>query len=82
MEDTMSDTTPDHDLLIELRTEMRAIKSAVKDIKDGVWMKINNLEDRTKNLEVKTSNYFIAMSLYAVALGFAISLLIYHLFQK
>lgn len=34
----------DHDLLIELRTEMRGVRGDVKDIKDGLGPKVEMLE--------------------------------------
>lgn len=36
---------PDHDLLIELRTEMRGIRGDIKEIKDNSAERLNRLED-------------------------------------
>jgi hypothetical protein len=36
--------TTDHDLLIELRTEMRAARTDIKDLKDNTTNRIDSLE--------------------------------------
>lgn len=41
----------DHDVLIELRTEMRAIRADIKELKDGTSGKITDHENRIRLLE-------------------------------
>lgn len=36
--------TTDHDLLIELRTEMQNVRNDIKELKDGTAMRIQTLE--------------------------------------
>jgi hypothetical protein len=38
-------TQTDHDLLIELRTEMQNIRNDIKELKDGTTSRIKNVED-------------------------------------
>jgi hypothetical protein len=38
-------TQSDHDLLIELRTEVQNIRNDIKDLKDGTTMRIKYLEE-------------------------------------
>lgn len=35
----------DHDLLIELRTEMRSMRDEIKELKNGVVKRVENLEN-------------------------------------
>ena len=39
----------DHDLLIELRTEMQGIRKDIKDLKDGTTERISKLENDKAN---------------------------------
>lgn len=79
----------DHDLLIELRTQMKGIRDDLKDYKDikadqhdvedlktFVYTK---LEPRVRTVETKTSNYTITMVLYSIAVAGMIGLTIYHI---
>lgn len=46
--------TTDHDLLIELRTEMRNIRSDIKELKEGTTQRIQILErDKADRQEVE-----------------------------
>ena len=45
----------DHDLLIELRTEMRAARCDIKELKDGISVTINDHESRIRTLEAATN---------------------------
>lgn len=39
----------DHDLLIEMRTEMRNVRSDIKELKDGTTQRIQSLENDKAN---------------------------------
>jgi hypothetical protein len=41
---SMPDTLNDHDLLIELRTEMRGVRSDIQDMRTGLNARVLNLE--------------------------------------
>ena len=41
----------DHDLLIEMRTEMKAVREDIKDIKDNTTARVTALEKRVSGLE-------------------------------
>lgn len=49
----MAEFTPnglsDHDLLIELRTEMRGVRSDVKDLRDNTTKRVDDLENDKAN---------------------------------
>lgn len=49
----MAEFTPnglsDHDLLIELRTEMRGVRQDVKDLRDGTSKRVDDLENQKMN---------------------------------
>ena len=51
----MAERTPgqneDHDLLIELRAEMRAVRADIKELKDGMALTIKDHETRIRYLE-------------------------------
>jgi len=51
----MADFTPnglsDHDLLIELRTEMRGVRQDVKDLRDNTAKRVDDLENQKMNRE-------------------------------
>lgn len=85
----------DHDLLIELRTNMQELRTDVKNLKNGnVPMKDfeelklkfdikNDKQDaKIEALETKTANYTITMVLYSIAVAFMIGLTIYHIISK
>jgi len=40
----MITSNEDHDLLIELRTEMKNVRNDIKDLKDGITERISNVE--------------------------------------
>lgn len=41
----------DHDLLIELRTEMRAMRGELKDMRDNIGRRVEDLEDNKVSVE-------------------------------
>lgn len=41
----------DHDLLVELRTEFRGMRTDIKDLKDGTAARLSILEKKTEDLE-------------------------------
>jgi hypothetical protein len=47
----MPELTNDHDLLVELRTEFRGMRSDIKDLKDGTASRLSALEKKTEDLE-------------------------------
>lgn len=70
----------DHDLLIELKTRLEALKNDIKDLKDGTSTQINDHELRITAMEAKGSKQAIMITVI-IALGFiATTLLIYHIF--
>lgn len=42
----------DHDLLIELRTEMRGVREDIKDMKDNTSQRLNSLEMEVESLKL------------------------------
>jgi pyruvate-formate lyase-activating enzyme len=70
----------DHDLLIELKTRLEALKNDIKDLKDGTSTQINDHENRLNTLESAKSKQAIMITVI-IALGFiATTLLVYHMF--
>jgi hypothetical protein len=50
----MNPNKEDHDLLVELRTEMRGVRSDIKDLKEGTTARIQTLErDKADRKEVE-----------------------------
>lgn len=47
----------DHDLLIELRTEMRAIREDIKNMRDDISGSVSDHETRIRDLEKLTDDY-------------------------
>jgi hypothetical protein len=45
----MPENTADHDLLIELRTEMRGARSDIQDLRSGLTNRVMNLEANAVN---------------------------------
>jgi hypothetical protein len=43
----MPETTPDHDLLVELRTEMRGVRSDIQDMRTSLAARVLNLESNS-----------------------------------
>lgn len=60
-------TGNDHDLLIELRTEMRGMREDIKSLSDGVTVRINDHETRIRSLE-KTTENLMAKMVFGIAL--------------
>jgi hypothetical protein len=50
-------TQTDHDLLIELRTEMRGMRIDIKNIADGTSLKMADHETRIRTLEAEAITY-------------------------
>jgi hypothetical protein len=51
----MDNIQKDHDLMIELRTEMRAVRDDIKELKDGTLSRLRSLEQEKadrKEIEV------------------------------
>ena len=72
----MSDShQTDHDLLIELRTEMRGVRGDIKDIKDGTASKLDDHEQRLRNLETNTNRWFGRQAAIAVFTSSAITII-------
>lgn len=53
--------TQDHDLLIELRTEMRGMREDIKSLSDGMSAKISDHEMRIRGIEKTTDNLMAKM---------------------
>lgn len=48
--------TPDHDLLIELRTEMRGMRVDIKDLKTGTSDRLTDLTTKYESLEANKAS--------------------------
>jgi hypothetical protein len=73
-------TSIDHDLLIELKTRMDALKDDIKALSDGTTTKIADHEARLITIEGKGSKQAVLITVI-IALGFiATTLLVYHMF--
>lgn len=60
----------DHDLLIELRTEMRGMREDLKTMSDGVSLKITDHETRLRSIEKLTDNLNMKLLIGGVLLTF------------
>lgn len=82
----------DHDLLTKLDTKLEILMADVKNLKNGnvpvkdfeeLKLKFDIKNDKQdikiEALEDKTSNYKIAFVLYSIAVGFMITLTLYHI---
>lgn len=49
MDTTIPENPNDHDLLIELRTEMRGLRSDLKTLSDGLSTRVTNLENQKQD---------------------------------
>ena len=65
----------DHDLLIELRTEMRGVREDIKDIKDGTADKLLDHETRIRTLEKQNDRWFGKQSVVATLVASAVALI-------
>jgi hypothetical protein len=85
----------DHDLLIELGTEMRAVRSDIKELKDGTYPRIvalekdkldktefDKLQRRVASMEESRQAYFITMGLFTAACVTMIGLILFHIFKQ
>jgi hypothetical protein len=45
----MVENTHDHDLLVELKTQVQNIRQDIKDLKDGTTLRISSLEKKDKS---------------------------------
>jgi hypothetical protein len=72
----------DHDLLVELKTEMKFLRVDVKEIKDGTSAQLEDHEKRIRTLELLKSKYFWTTAIYSTIGATMITLIIYHILQK
>ena len=70
----------DHDLLIELKTRMEAIRDDIKDLKDGTTVKIADHENRIFSLETSKTKQQTLTSIAIGLLSVLTAMLIYHMF--
>lgn len=61
----------DHDLLVELKTEMRGLRDDFRDMKDGVKENVSDHEDRIRSLEKTQTQVITWGSAGIVILGVA-----------
>jgi hypothetical protein len=52
------DNISDHDILIELRTEVKELRSDVTEIKDTTKLTLSDHESRIRTLESKQQSFF------------------------
>jgi len=71
----------DHDILIELRTQMIGIKADIKELKDGTAVQIGDHEHRLTNLEESRTKQTVLVSLGVGLLTLLTSLLTYHIMK-
>lgn len=63
----------DHDLLIELRTEMKGLRADVRDLKDGTSVTLNDHENRLRHVESQGNRIIgiaILSQIILIPLGF------------
>jgi hypothetical protein len=65
----------DHDLLVELRTEMRGVRDDIKEIKDGTAAQLLDHETRVRALEKQSERWFGKQSAIATTIASAIALI-------
>jgi uncharacterized protein YnzC (UPF0291/DUF896 family) len=53
----MTDSTSDHDLILELRVRMEDLKKSIEDLTNSVTKKVDSHELRLTNLEVTRENF-------------------------
>jgi hypothetical protein len=53
----MTDSTSDHDLILELRVRMEDLKKSIEDLTNSVTKKVDSHELRLSNLEVTRENF-------------------------
>jgi len=70
--------SPDHDLLIELKTRMEALRDDIKDLKDGTTVKIADHEVRLFSLENSKTKTNTLVSIGVGILTLLVGLLVYH----
>jgi hypothetical protein len=81
IESTNSRYLNDHDLLVELKTQMIGIKEDIKDLKDGTSRQIADHEIRLNTLETSKIKQTVLLSIGTGILSILVSLLVFHLFQ-
>ena len=59
----------DHDLLIELRTEMRGVRDDIKDLKDNTAGRLNDHEARLRQLEEQKDRWLGKQSVIGGFIG-------------
>lgn len=65
----MTNTSNDHDLLIELKTKLDALIQSVNDIKTGVSVQLDDHEKRLRRLETNVTRILTYGSAAMVVLG-------------
>jgi hypothetical protein len=78
----MAETTPelaqyqsDHDILIELRTEMRLLRETVKASFDGTGSLLKDHEERLRAIEKEANRWLGRQSIVGAMIGCAFALL-------
>lgn len=71
----------DHDILIEVRTEMRGIKSDIKELKDGTTRQLADHELRITSGENLRGRLTILTSLGVALLTLLSGLMFYHMIK-
>lgn len=72
----------DHDLLIELRTEMKGLRTDIRELKDGTNDRITDHETRLVALEKSKTIQNTLMSIGIGLLSLLVGLLLFHLFKS
>lgn len=62
----------DHDILIELRTEMRLLRDTVKESFDGTKTVLNDHEARIRGIEKEANRWIGRQSIIGGAIGVAV----------
>jgi hypothetical protein len=72
----MANYQNDHDLLVELRTEMRGVREDIKGLSEGTSEKISDHETRLRALEKDGNRWFGKQSIIGALAAGAISIVV------
>jgi len=68
-------STNDHDVLIELRTEMRGMRNDIKILSDTLSKSVNDHETRLRGLEKLTDNLTVKIAFGVTVISFVMTII-------
>lgn len=71
----METISPDHDLLIELRTEMRGMRDDMKGLRDDTKVTITDHESRIRKVEQRTEANTVTIRIWISAVGLLLAII-------